>query len=98
MIEILNQLQQLLLTSVLLAQAYGEGVYGGTLYSGEGSASGGFNLPLPNTGQGLLFWGGLLLLALAIGVLAWRWAKKRKQAKAATASKPADQTDQLLKY
>lgn len=97
MSELIQHIQQLLLHTVLLAQAYGEGVYGGQLYSGEGGASGGFNLPLPNTGQGLLFWGGAILLAVAIGIFVWRWAKRRKQAKnvADTSANPADQ---LLKY
>lgn len=95
MIEIFNQLQQLLLKSVLLAQAYGEGVYGGELYSGEGSASGGFNLPLPNTGQGLLFWGGVILLLTAIAIVAWRWAKKREQTKSASANAPANPANPL---
>lgn len=94
--ELLNQLKQLLLQAVLMAQAYGEGPYGGLTYGGDQSFDlGPFNLPLPNTGPGMLFWGGALLLALAVVVFAWRYFKKRKQTKAIV---PVESSDQLLKY
>jgi|GEM_PF-3927689 len=96
MFEIIGQLQQLLLHTVLLAQAYGEGKYGQLAYgSSESISVGPFNLPLPNTGQGMLFWGGALLLALATAFFAWRFHRKRKAAKV-TAT--AESSDQLLKY
>ncbi|TAK89148.1 hypothetical protein EPO04_03550 [Patescibacteria group bacterium] len=94
--EVFSQLMQFLSHLVLRAQAYGEGTYGGLRY-GSTDSTGGFNLPLPNTGPGLLFWGGAILLAVAVGIFAWRFFAKRRKRSTDQAAAPSD-TDQLLKY